>query len=421
MQPDQPLRATPSEDAAARRDGPPKVLFLLSHSGNGGAQELWMNLAEAFRSRGCRVQLAALYKPDDEEAMPAIGSLDWLYVSERRTSAARILPLLMRFLRLNDPDLVLTALPAAGVLTPVAALAAGCKARVIVSHHTPVDTYAPMLNRLDALTGRLAKVGAIVSVSRAVSDSLERRPAGYRSKTSVIRNSLPPALELRLAELAARRGMRSPGRKLMAIGRLAPQKNYPVLLRAMTRVEDAQLTIVGAGPDEQALNGLAQDLRVTDRVRFAGQKSRLDALEMLADCDVFLQPSLFEGHSLALIEASTLGVPPHRVPRARPSGRRDHERRRGLWRHRRATGRRGAGHGNPQDARRRRASGRLEPALGRPGREHDLRENRRGLRGAPRQVDVGLIPQNRCARFEEPTISSDKGGQFAPSAHLAGY
>lgn len=309
MQPDQPLRATPSEDAAARRDGPPKVLFLLSHSGNGGAQELWMNLAEAFRSRGCRVQLAALYKPDDEEAMPAIGSLDWLYVSERRTSAARILPLLMRFLRLNDPDLVLTALPAAGVLTPVAALAAGCKARIIVSHHTPVDTYAPMLNRLDALTGRLAKVGAIVSVSRAVSDSLERRPAGYRSKTSVIRNSLPPALELRLAELAARRGMRSPGRKLMAIGRLAPQKNYPVLLRAMTRVEDAQLTIVGAGPDEQALKGLAQDLRVTDRVRFAGQKSRLDALEMLADCDVFLQPSLFEGHSLALIEASTLGVP----------------------------------------------------------------------------------------------------------------
>lgn len=309
MQPDQPLRATPSEEATARRDGPPKVLFLLSHSGNGGAQELWMNLAEAFRSRGCRVQLAALYKPDDEEAMPAIGSLDWIYVSERRTSAARILPLLMRFLRLHDPDLVFTALPAAGVLTPVAALAAGCKARVVVSHHTPVDTYAPMLNRLDALTGRLAKVGAVVSVSRAVSDSLKRRPAAYRSKTSVIRNSLPPALEFRLAELAARRGVRSPGRKLMAIGRLAPQKNYPVLLRAMTRVEDAQLTIVGAGPDEQALKGLAQDLGMTDRVRFAGQKSRLDALEMLADSDVFLQPSLFEGHSLALIEASTLGVP----------------------------------------------------------------------------------------------------------------
>jgi glycosyltransferase involved in cell wall biosynthesis len=309
MQPDQPLRATLSEEAAARRDGPPKVLFLLSHSGNGGAQELWMNLAEAFRSRGCRVQLAALYKPEDEEAMPAIGSLDWIYVNERRTSAARMLPLLMRFLRLHDPDLVFTALPAAGVLTPVAALAAGCKARVVVSHHTPVDTYAPMLNRLDALTGRLAKVGAVVSVSRAVSDSLERRPAAYRSKTSVIRNSLPPALEFRLAELAARRGVRSPGRKLMAIGRLAPQKNYPVLLRAMTRVEDAQLTIVGAGPDEQALKGLAQDLRVTDRVRFAGQKSRLDALEMLADSDVFLQPSLFEGHSLALIEASALGVP----------------------------------------------------------------------------------------------------------------
>lgn len=309
MQPEQPLRTTPTEEATTRRDGRPTVMFLLSHSGNGGAQELWMNLAEAFLARGCRVQLAALYKPDDEEAMPSIGSLDWLYVSARRTSAARILPMLMRFLRLHDPDFIFTALPAAGVLTPLALLAAGGKARVVVSHHTPVDTYAPMLNRLDALTGRLAKVGAVVSVSKAVSDSLERRPAGYRSKTSVIRNSLPPALERHLAELAARRGARPAGRKLMAIGRLAHQKNYPVLLRAMARVEDAQLTIVGAGPDEQALKGLAQDLGVTDRVRFAGQMSRLDALEMLADSDVFLQPSLFEGHSLALIEASTLGVP----------------------------------------------------------------------------------------------------------------
>jgi glycosyltransferase involved in cell wall biosynthesis len=316
MQSVQPWRMTPAEEATAldavpdeRRHGRPKVMFLLSHSGNGGAQELWMNLAEAFRSRGYRVQLAALYKPSNEEPMPAIGSLDWLYVTQGRPSAARMFAMLMLFLRRHDPDFVFTALPAAGVLAPVAALASGGKARIVVSHHTPVDTYAPMLNRLDALTGRLAKVGAIVSVSRAVSDSLEGRSASYRSKTSVIRNSLPPALERHLAELAARRDARPAGRKLLAIGRLAQQKNYPVLLRAMTRVDDAQLTIVGAGPDEQALKGLAQDLGVTDRVRFAGQMSRLEALQMLADSDVFLQPSLFEGHSLALIEASTLGVP----------------------------------------------------------------------------------------------------------------
>lgn len=291
----------------------PKVMFILSHSANGGAQELWVNLAEAFHARGYHACLAALYQPSGEDVMPTTGALGWLDVQERRTGSRLgdlgLIPALARFLRHHDPDVIFTALPAAGVLVPLVVQMTGLKARVVVSHHTPVDTYAPILSRLDAISGRLPKVEAIVSVSKAVGASLDGRSGGYRAKTKVIRNSLPPALERHLGGLAERRRGRPAGRKLTAIGRLAPQKNYPVLLRAMARVENALLTIVGGGSDEGHLQALARDLGVADRVRFTGQMSRLEALEVLADSDVFLQPSLFEGHSLALIEAATLGVP----------------------------------------------------------------------------------------------------------------
>lgn len=285
-----------------------KVVLLVTHSANGGTQELFANLGEAFQARGHEVCLAALYPAATDDMMQPNGGLGWSHVQSCRR-AADLLPALASFVRRNDPDVILTALPAAGVLAPLAARVAGVRSRIIVTHHSPVGTYSPMLNRLDSLTGRLSRVRSIVSVSGAVDASLAGRSPGYRAKTSVIHNSLPPAIEDHLALLAEKRRARPEGRRLAALGRLAEQKNYPVLLRAMARIDDAILTIVGSGPDEQPLAALARRLGLGERVVFAGSKSRLEALAILADSDAFVQPSLFEGHSLALIEAAKLGVP----------------------------------------------------------------------------------------------------------------
>ena len=72
---------------------------------------------------------------------------------------------------------------------------------------------------------------------------------------------------------------------------------------------DVTVTIVGNGPDEASLRDLAAQLGVTDRVAFLGHLPREEALAVLADGDIFAQVSLFEGHSLALVEAAKLGLP----------------------------------------------------------------------------------------------------------------
>ncbi len=263
--------------------------------------------------RGHPVSLMALYPYRDpiRETSP---ELPWVYVIPTRPKSPldqlRMFRSLVRFIRDQKPAVILTALPAANVMATVAAAVAGVGTKVVTSHHSPAQTYNPILNRIDGILGGLNSVKAVVSVSDAVKSSQDDKPAAYRAKRVTIHNALPPKVEQQLAELSGQRDRSvARGRRLVATGRLAPQKNYPVLIRAAQHMPDVEIEIVGDGPDEAQLKALAVELGVNGRVRFAGFQPREVTLNKLADADVFTQPSLFEGHSLALVEAAKLGVP----------------------------------------------------------------------------------------------------------------
>ncbi|MFW2831115.1 glycosyltransferase [Sphingomonas sp. ID0503] len=293
---------------------PPRTAwFMVSHSSAGGAQEIWANLAEGFHRQGDKVQLMALY-PMRETVREAPPELPWRYVvpvrPTRPTAQLAMLRTLIAMIRREKPDVIFTAMPAANVMAALAARIAGDGTRVVLSHHSPAETHNPMLNRVDSVAGSLSSVSAIVSVSDTVGRSLDAKPAAYRAKRITIHNALPPSIESLLGELD--KGVRSTapqGRKVVATGRLARQKNYPLLVRAATHMPDVTIDIVGNGPDEDMLKGLARDLDVDDRVHFLGHRRREDAMRILAGADVFAQVSLFEGHSLGLIEAAKLGLP----------------------------------------------------------------------------------------------------------------
>ena len=303
------MTARPIENVSS---GARRIVLLVSHSISGGAQEIWANLAEGLRARGHQVMLAALYpgdSPPQELAPPAT----WTYAApERPASLGAKLAMIRDLARLFDgfeADIVFTALPAANVLAPVAATLARRRVRVVTSHHSPSETYNRALNLVDGLTGSLSSVAHIVGVSEAVRRTHQGKPAAYRGKLTTIKNALPPDVEARIARLAEARLGRRIGRQVVAIGRLAEQKNYPVLIRAAVHMPDVVVRIVGDGSEGPALKTLAAELGVTDRVQFLGFHPRTETLEILAGGDVFVQPSLFEGHSLALIEAAKLGMP----------------------------------------------------------------------------------------------------------------
>ena len=98
---------------------------------------------------------------------------------------------------------------------------------------------------------------------------------------------------------------------LVTIARLTAQKDHKTLLEAMPQILEAHpslcLLLVGSGEERLRLGALADELGISDRIRFTGH--RPDVANIIALGDLFVLPSLFEGLPLAVLEAMSLGCP----------------------------------------------------------------------------------------------------------------
>ncbi len=105
---------------------------------------------------------------------------------------------------------------------------------------------------------------------------------------------------------------------VVAVGRLHVVKALDVLITALAEVEGAFLWLAGEGPERTALERLADELGVRERVRFLGWRTDLAALYGAADICVF--PSRYEGFGQIVLEAWAAGVPLIAAAAAGPAG-----------------------------------------------------------------------------------------------------
>jgi len=100
-----------------------------------------------------------------------------------------------------------------------------------------------------------------------------------------------------------------PGRRLLNVAALAEKKGHRHLLEALAGVPDATLDVVGAGELRDDLARLAEQLGVTERVRFLGERSKDEVSRLMRAADLFVLPSLAENLPVVLIEAQASGLP----------------------------------------------------------------------------------------------------------------
>ena len=98
---------------------------------------------------------------------------------------------------------------------------------------------------------------------------------------------------------------------LMTIGRITRQKGHRYLLEALKLILESNidvcLIIVGEGEDLPALQSYSKELGIDSDVKFIGKRD--DIAELLTSATVLVFPSLWEGLSLALLEAMAVGKP----------------------------------------------------------------------------------------------------------------
>jgi len=134
--------------------------------------------------------------------------------------------------------------------------------------------------------------------------------AEHWTKLVLVRCEIPRSA-LPAAESAADR-REGEGMRLIAVGRLAPEKGLTCLLEALAQSEvrrDITLTIVGDGPLGPALRERAAELGLSGQVRFAGRLGTAETMAEIARHDALVLPSFMEGLPVVLIEALALGRP----------------------------------------------------------------------------------------------------------------
>lgn len=126
-----------------------------------------------------------------------------------------------------------------------------------------------------------------------------------RARTTVIYNGVDA--------LQFRRGPESKSPMIvLSVGNLIPIKGHAHLLGAFAAIRDVPecvLEIIGDGPERQNLVRLANELGISDRVRFRGRQSREVVASAMQRCAVFALPSRYEGLGCVYLEAMACGKP----------------------------------------------------------------------------------------------------------------
>ncbi|HMN29275.1 MAG TPA: glycosyltransferase, partial [Caldilineaceae bacterium] len=166
-------------------------------------------------------------------------------------------------------------------------------------------TYATRCQQRLLATG----VGRYLAVSQAVAQRLQERFWIPQRRIHVIPNAIPvESFQPRSNPLppALRQGAKGQP-IILTVARLDKQKGHSDLLKAAVQVPEASFVLVGDGPERAQLEEQSRTLGLERRVCFLGYRQDIPAL--LADCDLFVLPSRYEGLPLAVLEAMAAGKP----------------------------------------------------------------------------------------------------------------
>ena len=279
-----------------------RIEYLTTGLQVGGAEKVVFDLASGMKARGHDVSVTSLLEPKAYAERLRQQGIDVrsLDLDRERKDLARVVSALFAYRRAvgsRKPDIIHSHMVHANLFAR-AAVAFQPSLRLICTIHNIYE--GGRLRDLGyALTNWASDLDTTISEAatrRYVSDGvLPDRTMTVYSGVEVPRRSRAPVVA-------------EGGRfRWIAIGRLEAQKDYPTLLRAMSQLGNASLSIAGDGSLRQPLEVMARHLGVHDRIMFLG--ARTDLEEQLANHDGYVLSSSWEGFGLALAEAMASGLP----------------------------------------------------------------------------------------------------------------
>jgi glycosyltransferase involved in cell wall biosynthesis len=179
---------------------------------------------------------------------------------------------------------------------------------VVATEHLFIDL---PYNRSTRIQQRLLAAGVhcYIAVSHQLARHLQQAFQIPGRKIKVVHPAIPVDRFNQSVNTTLRVSLTRPTKQslILTTARLDNQKGLCYLLEAARLVPEAVFVVAGDGPERTALEAKARELRLGDRIVFLG--FRQDIPDLLASCDVFVLPSLFEGLPASVLEAMAAGKP----------------------------------------------------------------------------------------------------------------
>jgi glycosyltransferase involved in cell wall biosynthesis len=281
----------------------------------GGAQRDMVLLCNALAAKGVRIVVLALCIDGPLRSLldPAIPVIE---VPGRQIRYA--IPGLRRLIRAMAPGLVISSEAGLNLCTLIAVRTLPRRSRPklilrevgspsIAQHRDPY-----LQNRIAyrILRRVYSYADRVIALTEGARRDLVANFAVPEEMISVMLTNavVPPVIVNRIAQWDGETGRESD--LIVCVGRLSPEKDQHTLIRAMTLLPPTRpwrLAIVGDGAERAALEALAREHGVSDRIVFTGQVA--DPFAFMMRARVAVCASVYEGLCNAIIEALACGTP----------------------------------------------------------------------------------------------------------------
>ncbi len=163
-------------------------------------------------------------------------------------------------------------------------------------------------------TEYFGKADAVVTISELCRNNIIENFPFLAKKVFILENITNPSLVLNMADANIEDSLFENSKeifKILSIGRFAPQKNFSMAIDTAKILKDKGVRfkwyIIGDGPLKDEFKTKISNLGLEDYVILLGIRS--NPYPYIKQCDIFVQPSLYEGKSIVLDEAKILCKP----------------------------------------------------------------------------------------------------------------
>ncbi len=291
-----------------------RILFILDSPGEGGAQRVIINILKYINRERFEIELA-LFNSEGEYKSTIPEDISYHDLKAKRGRYAILS--LAHLIRKIRPNLIFSTLIKVDEAVNFAVKLAGDSTKIVLRSSNFLSKKLKVEPFYTALLCRWSyKHGdRIIATTREMRDDLHCKLNLPLGKIKVIPNPIDLEMIRNLSKEPVRNSWSKENsirnyKLIITMGRLTEQKGFPYLLKAFKEVRDklqARLVILGQGKRKSDLESLSENLEIDKEVKFLG--FQINPYKYIANSDLFVMSSLWEGFPNAIIEAMGCGTP----------------------------------------------------------------------------------------------------------------